>query len=310
MISQAIKRQQVPREIVDIRTNGAPKERKPTTLNLSPEGKHIASMIVCFLGLLIYLPAAHSASASTCMPDSFFEITDPDTRLEKPSKEFSIDRKNATKGDSNAQFNMGLYYESGHLVTPCMDKAKFWYGKSAASGNAQAQKMLKTLACIERNFPNGEVVAIFSSDLCDENFHPTLSGSAINSTIEPSSQSTGVGLVSLESAEIVLIQKNATSSVVMSFQPKWKNGSSNKVRVISTIKFFDSSSAEIGMQVGYRDLDPSSASIRSAVLFTFEGKASDAFDQRKLSRATISYEIEGIGSGTQAVNLPIRRVSE
>jgi len=70
------------------------------------------------------------------------------------------------RGDPVAQHNIGLSYEYGHLVSPCLEKAIFWYRKSAANGNAQAESSLKMLLCREKLFPDKSRVGLFSINTC------------------------------------------------------------------------------------------------------------------------------------------------
>lgn len=121
-----------------------------------------------FVGLIFVCAAAHSVQP-TCPDDRYFEPTDTSsTPRDKPSKDFILDMQRARRGNSAAQYNVGLYYEYGHLVTHCIDKAKYWYSRSAANGNVDAQDSLKLIACRARLFKGSGNVGIFTKDMCSE----------------------------------------------------------------------------------------------------------------------------------------------
>lgn len=45
----------------------------------------------------------------------------------------------AEKGNAEAQFNLGRFYENGIHVEQNLEKAFFWYRRSAVQSNAEAQ---------------------------------------------------------------------------------------------------------------------------------------------------------------------------
>ena len=54
-------------------------------------------------------------------------------------KAFYWYQKSAEAGNSNAQYNLGLCYENGKGVEIDLEKAFYWYQKSAEAGNSDAQ---------------------------------------------------------------------------------------------------------------------------------------------------------------------------
>ena len=121
------------------------------------------------IGLAVNCAIAHSAQPSSCPPDKYFQPFDSsETPYDQPSSEFSTELRKARRGDPIAQYNVGLSYDYGYLVTPCADRAKFWYRKAATRGNSTAENRLKFLACREALFPDSGRTVIFSVNLCGD----------------------------------------------------------------------------------------------------------------------------------------------
>lgn len=54
-------------------------------------------------------------------------------------------RQAADQGDVLAQFNLGVFYETGEGVSVDQEQAINWYRKAAQQGHADAQEALKRL---------------------------------------------------------------------------------------------------------------------------------------------------------------------
>ena len=126
--------------------------------------------LVCYAIVALSITPANAAQPVTCAPDKYFQPFDSsETPYSEPSEEFSAYLKKAHRGDPVAQYNLGLSYDHGYLVTRCLEKAKFWYRKAAIGGNTDAQGRLKFLNCVEEVFPDrGERAVIFSVNLCED----------------------------------------------------------------------------------------------------------------------------------------------
>lgn len=61
----------------------------------------------------------------------------------KPHPAFLQDYARALKGNAVSQRNVAIYFESGHLVAECTDKAAFWYEKAAKGGDDASQKWME-----------------------------------------------------------------------------------------------------------------------------------------------------------------------
>ena len=51
----------------------------------------------------------------------------------------------AERGDAITQLRLGEAYEAGRGVPLDLERAREWYGRAAAAGNAQAREALETL---------------------------------------------------------------------------------------------------------------------------------------------------------------------
>lgn len=58
----------------------------------------------------------------------------------------------AQAGNADAQFKLGLAYDSGRGVPREIDTAKMWYSKSAEQGNVEAQNSLGSIYQEEKNY--------------------------------------------------------------------------------------------------------------------------------------------------------------
>ena len=54
-------------------------------------------------------------------------------------------RQAADQGDVLAQFNLGVFYETGKGVPVDQEQAAIWYRKAAEQGHTDAQEALKRL---------------------------------------------------------------------------------------------------------------------------------------------------------------------
>src|ERR1700739_24755 len=66
----------------------------------------------------------------------------------------------ALKGDINAQFMLGLAYESGHGVAQDFAEAARWYQKAADAGNPGAQAHTGNLYAEGRGLPRDATAAL------------------------------------------------------------------------------------------------------------------------------------------------------
>ena len=61
------------------------------------------------------------------------------------TKAVELYEKSATSGYSVAMYNCGICYEKGRGVTKDLNKAREWYTKAVAQGDAKAQAELDSL---------------------------------------------------------------------------------------------------------------------------------------------------------------------
>jgi TPR repeat protein len=80
------------------------------------------------------------SQARSCGPEHYFAPHDTDNQnpLKYPHADFLKTRQLAIAGNAADERNLGVYYESGYLVTACKEKAIPWYAKAAAHGDPVA----------------------------------------------------------------------------------------------------------------------------------------------------------------------------
>lgn len=113
-------------------------------------------------------------------------------------------------------------------------------------------------------------------------------------------------LVTLQEA-VILQTKASGGMVIFTLQPKWKNGNLSKITIHYKIQFLDYSNVELGVDNRYKEMDANSISTTSQVLATFDNKPTDEFDYKKVSKAIISYSIDGDKSEKRLANVGIEK---
>ena len=93
-----------------------------------------------FVALALLL-GAHAWAHGACGAERYFSPEDPDQRrpLRVPHAEFQNTLARANAGDPVQLRNLGVYYETGYLVTKCLETATQWYAKAAAAGDKKAE---------------------------------------------------------------------------------------------------------------------------------------------------------------------------
>ena len=99
--------------------------------------RHVSPFLVAF-SLFLAVPCSSSAAAVTDKAFHAMEKGDYQTALAEL-------RPLATKGDSNAQFLLGMLYDSGHGVAQDQAEAASWYRKAAEQEHVMAQVYLGVL---------------------------------------------------------------------------------------------------------------------------------------------------------------------
>ena len=69
-------------------------------------------------------------------------------------------RKAAERGDADAQFMLGTFYENGEGVSQDYQEAVKWYRKAAEQGNADAQFLLGGLYATGQGVPQDDAEAV------------------------------------------------------------------------------------------------------------------------------------------------------
>jgi clan AA aspartic protease (TIGR02281 family) len=96
--------------------------------------------------------------AENCEPERYFAPEDANSAapLKNPHVEFRKTRELASQDIAAEERNLAVYYESGYLVTPCRDKAIYWYRKAATHGDDVAKAWMARHTSLERIRNNGE----------------------------------------------------------------------------------------------------------------------------------------------------------
>ena len=102
-----------------------------------------------FVSLSLFAAASR---ADDCAPERYFAAADANSErpLAQPPAEFAKMRRLANKGSVVEQRNLAIAYETGYLVSPCPDRAAYWYGKAARGGDEIAQQWTERVARLER----------------------------------------------------------------------------------------------------------------------------------------------------------------
>jgi len=62
-------------------------------------------------------------------------------------------------------------YEAGYLVTPCKEKAAYWYGKAASGGDQVAKRWVEARTALARMAAGPECLGAYCSDNTDGRSH-------------------------------------------------------------------------------------------------------------------------------------------
>ncbi|MGZ5089554.1 MAG: TIGR02281 family clan AA aspartic protease [Burkholderiales bacterium] len=100
----------------------------------------LTKRIVGFALLAVLASNSGISNAHACGAEAYFgpEDTDNKNPLKLPHPDFQKTRQLAARGDAAEERNLGAYYDSGYLVSPCREKAAGWYAKAAKHGDAVA----------------------------------------------------------------------------------------------------------------------------------------------------------------------------
>jgi hypothetical protein len=102
----------------------------------------------CASGLLLVSASLLTSQtiAAVCEKEDYFHPNDANNEnpLRVPHREFLITRKLARHDNSLEQRNLAISYDVGYLVSPCPNKALYWYRKAALNGDQVAQRWIET----------------------------------------------------------------------------------------------------------------------------------------------------------------------
>ena len=101
---------------------------------------HISIFIMMLTGM-VFLSSSSIAATADC-EKTFYSPDDYNREhpLKEPHPQLVESLKQAMSGNADELKNMAVSYDIGHLVSPCPEKALFWYQKAAAKGDADAIK--------------------------------------------------------------------------------------------------------------------------------------------------------------------------
>jgi len=90
-------------------------------------------------------------SYADCGADQYFQPEDQlrESPLKRPHPEFSKSLRLARSGNAIEQSNLGFYYSEGYMVSPCKEKAAYWYEKAAVNGSDIAKNWIKQYTLFE-----------------------------------------------------------------------------------------------------------------------------------------------------------------
>jgi clan AA aspartic protease (TIGR02281 family) len=102
--------------------------------------------------------SAGFSHADSCGAEHYFAPHDSGntTPLKSPHADFKKTQRLAVSGNPEEEANLGAYYDSGYLVSPCREKAAYWYAKAAMHGDALAKAWLDRHSAMERVRKNSE----------------------------------------------------------------------------------------------------------------------------------------------------------
>ena len=144
------------------------------------------------VGLLAMVIAPWSCLAAVAECSEKFLSIDPHGReyaVTRPVAQFAETLRQAKAGAALEQRKLAESYELGYLVARCYEKAVYWYGKAAASGDDGAQRWLgrnKALAalrtgpecseesCSGSNGDDNRVAVLYSNSSKNNHFYAPL----------------------------------------------------------------------------------------------------------------------------------------
>jgi len=100
-------------------------------------------MKACFFRCLFFAFALMATGNVFAECDNAYYAPDDannETALSRPSQEFAATLRKAKAGIAMEQRSLAVSYETGYLVSPCQDKAGYWYRKAALGGDEVAKR--------------------------------------------------------------------------------------------------------------------------------------------------------------------------
>lgn len=86
--------------------------------------------------------------------------------------------RQAQRGDANAQFSLGVMYDTGYLVARCRPAADYWYERSAANGSTHGGAWLSAEKVRRRLAAGPEFVIYQAAIEDDDDVDPSVPSSA------------------------------------------------------------------------------------------------------------------------------------
>ena len=107
----------------------------------------LALCIALLAACSLFPPVAHAACENR-----FYAPEDNDNirPLNRPHAEFASVLRAANAGNGLAARNLAVSYETGYLVSQCAEKAAYWYGKAASSGDQVARRWMEERDALAR----------------------------------------------------------------------------------------------------------------------------------------------------------------
>lgn len=98
-------------------------------------------LVLAFNG--VFGALAHAATEG-CEPELYFASEDMlnESPLARPAPDFRRRLRAAKRGDAVEQRSLAASYESGYLVSPCKEKALYWYRQAGRNGDEPAKRWL------------------------------------------------------------------------------------------------------------------------------------------------------------------------
>jgi clan AA aspartic protease (TIGR02281 family) len=104
------------------------------------------AVLLCASGVFAVHCYAEECAEQYFSPDDF-QGAKP---LKSPHPDFVKTRKLASGGNAVDERSLAVYYESGYLVSPCAEKAAYWYSRAAQHGDDVAKAWVDRHDTFER----------------------------------------------------------------------------------------------------------------------------------------------------------------